>query len=462
MFSKSDGGGSSAGTGTGAGIARYEIRANEGEAAEQGVYFDDTQYDYMSHLRDLNSGAGSGEGVFVDASAGVGGEKEGGKGKGKMMRLEDALRESSLREGERGAGGAVSTSGGSSSSSHHSGGSKYVTSHLQRSRGLEAQQDIPDALAGFQPDMDPRLREVLEALDDDAYVAHEEEEMFGEIARDRREVSMEEFEDTLYDYGDGHDMDADEDDGWESDVTEKPRHEYNDSHSPVEPLSESDLSMLNAPLSDVPDVVSPANPAADPLNPSTNPVSNGDWLHEFSKFKEDQKKIAKPKTRTPALDADLQSSSILTSTSLLSASGRKKRRRPGALTSSTGYSMTSSALARTEGLTTLDRRFERVEGEYADDDDDDEEDTASSVLSSSKDSVVSNGSSQAPNLTPAVVRGDFDSIMDDFLGGYQIKGKKARMVKKGGWQSGLEQLDEVRAGLGPARVVSKGEKVSLV
>ena len=44
------------------------IRANEGEAANHGVYFDDTEYDYMQHMRDLNSGSG-GEVVFVEASA---------------------------------------------------------------------------------------------------------------------------------------------------------------------------------------------------------------------------------------------------------------------------------------------------------------------------------------------------------------------------------------------------------
>jgi protein LTV1 len=40
--------------------------------------------------------------------------------------------------------------------------------------------------------------------------------------------------------------------------------------------------------------------------------------------------------------------------------------------------------------------------------------------------------------------------MDDFLGNHHTQGK--RRIKKGKQLSGLEQLDEVRKGLGPAKV----------
>lgn len=426
-----------------------KVRANEGEAAEYGIYFDDTEYDYMQHVRDINSGTGDGESFFVEATEG----KNRGKGKNKMS-LEDALRDTQLQD-ERSEGGAPSTVG-----SHL--GSEFTSSASIR-RGVEAQQDVPDALAGFQPDMDPRLREVLEALDDEAYV-DDEEDIFGEIAKDRREMSLEEFEDTLYE-----DVEED-DDGWESDVTEKPQHEYKDSDSPsAERLSESDLLMLNAPLSDVPDI--PADNAESPI------PANGDWMKEFSKFKQDQK-VAKPKMKVPpALQADLQSSitSTTRTTSDSLASGRSKKRK-GALTSSTAFSMTSSALARTEGLTTLDRRFDKIEEEYAAADDDldsadggmmplpEDDDTASvtttATTTTTKSSIASQSSSHQttpPSLVAAAgaVRGDFDSIMDDFLGGYQIQGSRRRRVKRGGYQTGMEQLEEVRRGLGPARVRPK-------
>ena len=399
--------------------AGLRIRHNEGEAAEHGVYFDDTEYDYMQHIKDLNAGNGNEESYFVEASS-----KRNAKGKNKMS-LEDALRESSLQDGR--------SESGASTAESLLDEDAFSSTGLKKST-YQDQQEVPDVLAGFQPDMDPRLREVLEALEDDAYV-DDEENIFGEIAKDRREVSLEEFEESFFE---GDEEGGEEDDGWESDVTEKPRHEYKgDPSLPPPQLSESDLSMLNAPLSDVPDV-----PMGDGDAPDHG---DSDWMKEFSKFKLAQKADkAKPKA-SPKV-ADMQSS-ITTGTPSM-ASGRKKKRK-GAMTSSTGYSMTSSALARTEGLTLLDQRFDKIEEEYGEDDDlkmeMPDDDTASVMTKSSTASRSSVASSQAPSL----VRADFDNIMDDFLGGYQIKGKR---VKKGGYQTGLEQLDEVRKGLGPARV----------
>ena len=60
------------------------IRDNEGEAAEYGVYYDDTEYDYMQHMRDLNGGNGDGQSYFVEAPA-----KKQGKTNAKI-RLQDA------------------------------------------------------------------------------------------------------------------------------------------------------------------------------------------------------------------------------------------------------------------------------------------------------------------------------------------------------------------------------------
>tara|TARA_R110002003_G_scaffold48_5_gene3949 strand:- start:21868 stop:22173 length:306 start_codon:yes stop_codon:yes gene_type:complete len=51
------------------------VRKNEGEAANYGIYYDDTEYDYMQHMRDL--GSGGGEAYFVEAPA----EKKKGKQK---------------------------------------------------------------------------------------------------------------------------------------------------------------------------------------------------------------------------------------------------------------------------------------------------------------------------------------------------------------------------------------------
>ena len=385
-----------------------EIRENEGEAAEYGIFYDDTEYDYMQHMRDLNGGNGSGESYFVEAPA----KKEKGKGK---VKLEDALRGVSLDDIKGRLGGSES-------------GKQLLDDDILPSRNLKKpsyqdQQDIPDVLAGFQPDMDPRLREVLEALEDEAYV-DDEEDLFGELAKDREEISLAEFEELEY-------MDEgvqDDEAGWESDHTAKPTREYNDSG---------------------PKLATVLSSAAIP--PDTGPDhGDGEWMAEFSKFKKATKTQKTGKAANPS-NADFPSS-ILTGSSL--AGGRHKKRK-GALTSSTGYSMTSSSIFRTEGLTLLDARFDKIEEEYADHDalSDDDDDSAASVMTGqvsnvsgisrssnlSSTSKWSTSSSQAPNL---VMRKDFDGIMDEFLGGYSMSGK--RRVKKGGYKSGMEQLDEIR------------------
>lgn len=51
-------------------------------------------------------------------------------------------------------------------------------------------------------------------------------------------------------------------------------------------------------------------------------------------------------------------------------------------------------------------------------------------------------------------RKDFDRIMDEFLNGYNVVGStpaRAR-VKRGKQLTGMEQLDEIRKGLGKARI----------
>ncbi|KAK3180969.1 Protein ltv1 [Lecanicillium sp. MT-2017a] len=345
------------------------IRANEGEAASYGVYFDDSEYDYMQHLRDLNSGAG--DVVFVEADSTA--NKNKNKGKQKQS-LEQALQQMDLE--------------------HRS--EDILDPEMLPSKGLaklpyEAQQDIPDAIAGFQPDMDPRLREVLEALEDDAYIDDGDDDIFQALAKDGREVDEYEFEEGAYD---------DDDDGWESDDTAKPNKEYND---------------------DVPQLVPTEQPEEGPSQ---------DWLEEFKQFKQDQKKPRAP---------GLPSHSELQSTWTTTTNGGRRKKRKGALTEASGYSMTSSSLVRTEQLSFLDARFDKIEEQYNEDFDD-----MGSV------SQISTASS-----VTGPMRSDFDGILDDFLGSYNGKPGK-RTSKKSKAQTGLEQLDEIRRELGPARL--KGRK----
>lgn len=348
------------------------IRENEGEAASHGVYFDDTEYDYMQHLRDLDSGNNGGEVVFIEADNGP---KNKGKGKQKQS-LEDALRQLDVQEEER--------------KKDELFGDDFLPSKNLQHLTYQAQQEIPDVIGGFQPDMDPRLREVLEALEDEAYV-DDDDDIFKELAKDGQELD---------------DIEFDEDDGWDSDDTAKPTKEYKTGSS------------------EAPDLVPTLN------SEDGEAVQNEDWLEDFKKFKKDQGKPSKP-----VAPSDLQSSLMTTTTN-----GGRRKKRKGALTSESGYSMTSSSLVRTEQLGILDARFDVIEEEqYNADEFEDDEDGAASM------SQVSTASS-----VTGPVRGDFDSLLDDFLGGYSMHGKK--QMKKGKWKTGTAQLDEIRRELGPARI----------
>jgi protein LTV1 len=411
--------------------SEYEakVRKNEGEAANYGVYYDDTEYDYMQHLRDL--GSGGGEAYFVEAPT----EKKKGKQK---LDLADALRNTSLEDRQSEADLSISSNISSVSDVF---GEDMAPSEFVRKTTYQDQQNIPDAIAGFQPDMDPRLREVLEALEDDAYV-DDEDDIFAALAEDGYEVGQREWDDT-YDYSDDRDtmdrfLNDEEDPGWETDDTIKAS-SPKPKKTPVQPTDPDSL------------------PAPDEAPAATE---EGDlaYLEEFKKFKNDVKS-AKP--NKPTAPSGMESS-IITGASALTAGGRKKKRK-GAMTSTSGYSMSSSALHRTEGLTLLDQRFDKIEEEYADDGfGNDFADDASMVSGMSKMSGLSkmSGMSQWSSSEAPELRSDFDSIMDDFLGNHHVAGK--RFVKKGKQQTGLEQLDEVRQGLGPARVSRPKTKATFV
>jgi protein LTV1 len=355
------------------GIDPSAVRPNEGEAAIHGVWYDDTEYDYMQHLRDLSA-----EGEFIDASEDI---------QRHSQSLEDALREVSL----------VSTSNvlGKRSRAAPLLDADVLPNRNLRTQNYQVQQEIPDALAGFQPDMDPRLREVLEALEDDAYVDPDEDgDIFAELAGDGEELSLDEFEQSK----------EDEEDGWESDATTKP----------------------NQP----------------------------EWMGEYSKFKKGP----------GGIPSNLNSESIALSASSSVLPRRKKRK--GALTDISSYSMSSASLARTEGLTTLDARFDRLEVEYADDDEyegqfDDSSSIAASETSHASLASYTSTKSTRSRIDDGVVPANFDNMLDEFLAGHSIatKGKRRRgkeeRVRVGGEQTGLEQLDEVRRELGPARVKSR-------
>lgn len=412
------------------------IRKNEGEAAQHGVFYDDTSYDYMQHMRDL----GEGEGAVTWVEAHTPQDKAKGK-----QKLEDLLRDVHLDDMK-----SVGQSSTTSSVARSLLPEEVLPSEFVTKRSYQDQQDVPDEIAGFQPDMDPRLREVLEALDDEEYV-DDEGDIFGELTKDGYEIDRDEWarlgEQQLFDEDDA---------GWESDDTIKAP------ASPHQPPPE--LSMAEGEEAMPPDDPH-AVPSADP--------TQGAWLDEFKKFNSATKVEKGEKSAIPRAPSALESS-VLSSL----ASGRRNKRK-GAKTSTTNYSMTSSSLARTDPLTTLDERFDKMEhayglAEFPEEEEDeylaDNGSIASGMTGLSKASKMSrystkSGASGVSGVSsysraddeeaPQLIRSDFDGIMDDFLGTHSRAGKLGQRIKRQGPMTGMAQLDEIRSGLGPARLGGK-------
>ncbi|KAL4980209.1 Low temperature viability protein [Aspergillus desertorum] len=401
------------------------IRKNEGEAANYGIYYDDSNYDYMQHMREL--GTGDGASYFIEATS-----KD--KGKAKSLKLEDALAQTSLNDDDTQSNWDSRTTTGSAY------GTYSTASTYSRKPTYQDQQDVPDAIAGFQPDMDPRLREVLEALEDEDYVDDkDDDDFFGELTAEGQEMDPGDWEDTLFDRNE-------EDDGWESDATEK---------APVQPS----ISYLKPESEAAPGEL----PQHDAPAPDMNP-DDQDWMREFAKFKKAGKTKATP--AAPASIVPSEQRSTLAST-VFTAGGTpiRRKKRKGALTNPSAYSMTSSSLARTEGHRLLDDRFERLEALYALDEEEEYDDSMSMVSGMTGMTDISTASSQAPSLIDAngntvAPRHDFNNIMDDFLGGWdnntsaqaKRKGARNKRGKNGNEAIGIRMLDEIRQGLGPARV----------
>jgi hypothetical protein len=106
------------------------------EASLYGVYFDDTEYDYMQHLRPVGMREDGFESVLLEAP----------------KRRITSKKTSDLPI------------------SLHDLPPEALPSASELPRDFESQAAVQSSISGLQPDMDPHLRQTLEALEDDAYV----------------------------------------------------------------------------------------------------------------------------------------------------------------------------------------------------------------------------------------------------------------------------------------------------
>jgi protein LTV1 len=187
---------------------------------------------------------------------------------------------------------------------------KEVLASEEESRyRVEAMQNIPDSLRGFQPDMDPDLRDVLEALEDEEPQATGEgdeedpEDIFAELVKSG---AAEETEGVEEDF-----------EGYESDDTVK----------------------------------------------AGRDITGSKYLAEMAQWKVPKK----PQDDVDSLAGGAETESIYSRASAAnvhrtSKQRRKRRDRLGGAYSEAGtdFSMTSSANFRNAGLTMLDDRFDKV------------------------------------------------------------------------------------------------------
>ncbi|KAG5645342.1 hypothetical protein DXG03_006404 [Asterophora parasitica] len=274
--------------------------ASVGEAALYGVYYDDTEYNYMQHLRAVGVEEDGVDSVLIEAPSTSKSSKSQAR-KGKGVELRDIPHE-------------------------------FLASKSELPRTYESQQAVPESIAGFQPDMDPHLRQTLEALDDDAFVNDDlEDDFFCELVAEGERGSDDEFDFDFEEHGCERSEDVEEDDNKE----------------------------------------------------------DGGWEQRFAHFKKEQK------NEQAALSDDgfdgSEGGDTVGTLPAMSVIGGKKRRK--GTSDASGYSMSSSSMFRNEALQTLDERFDQmIIKQYNEDDDtpseeeeNDSDDEAPELITSRED-----------------------------------------------------------------------------
>ena len=171
-----------------------------------------------------------------------------------------------------------------------------LASAYELPRTYESEQAIPESISGFQPDMDPHLRQVLEALDDDAFVDDElADDFFNELVADGERGSDEDIDFEFSEQGVEHTGTLED-------------------HSVGEDVS---------------------------------------WEQRFSNFKKTQSGLGQSEDRSDSDGGD-----TVGSLPAMSVIGGKRRRK--GTSDASGYSMSSSSMYRNEALQTLDERFDQV------------------------------------------------------------------------------------------------------
>lgn len=339
-----------------------------GEAVLYGIDFDDSKYDYTKHLKPI--GTDPENSLFIPA------KKPVDKTKSKKS-IDDLFVEPQYQNANSNKNEPVFTRG------------------VARQEYLERQQNVADELTGFRPDMNPALREALEALEDEAYVVNKDREL-----KKAQEDANEEDDDVFQQLLEGGQA-ADEDefeenlDEWDIDNLDA----YEDEHYQKEMEELDNVENLED-------------------------LKNIDYQADVQRFKKEQKRdmlddqvsSAGPQSVEPEEELDQEENDglgELPSIKQTKGKKRKDRQKMGTKSDLTGFSMSSSAIARTETMTILDDKYDNVISGYENYQDEQEE-------LEEKHSKPFDMSQERP---------DFESMLDDFLDNYEL-GKGGRELHK--------------------------------
>ncbi|KAI8379564.1 Low temperature viability protein-domain-containing protein [Radiomyces spectabilis] len=306
-------------------LSQDEIDQRVGKAALYGIYFDDSEYDYTQHLKPI----GATDAVFLEAPA--------AREKTKPSKTGVAFRDELPEDGKDRTLIEIPAD--------------VLPSEYEMKVGVMNQSTGLDG--GLQPDMDPRLREVLEALEDEEFIDED--------------LNPDDFFTSL---------DAD----GEVYVPEDDEEEYDEEEEEVEEIFTDE--------------------------------GNYDWQAAFRNFKREQQ-------RGDSDDEDFDDDDF------------DDRQSKG-----TGFSVSSSMMHRNTQLRLLDDRFDKIEEEYMEDEDEDEEEDS--------------------NDEAFEERGDFDSILDEFLEKYELVGKKMEPKLEG--ETSGDKLDTIRRALFATKLEDNQEK----
>ncbi|KAL7413669.1 Low temperature viability protein-domain-containing protein [Mrakia frigida] len=392
-------------------------RPNEGEAALYEIFYDDTEYDYMQHLRGV--GDGGADSVLLSAPE------------------PKAPKPSSSGFTERPQPSSCSSS---STPFQLPSSALPSTSELPLAQAYSRlNASLPLELQGLQPDMDPHLRQVLEALEDDAFVGDDQ-------------------------------GDDDEDGGWLGELVETGEVE---NMGEVEEYEFAEWGIENGrPVS--------REEEEEGMSEGEKEEREESWQERFKAFKKSEGKLRAEaeggsddgeeeegtqrggaKGKASGSGWGSEGGDTLSGLPALSVIGGKRRRK-GAQSDASGYSMSSSSMFRNKGLSTLDEKFDRIEKIYEESEssnsNSDDEDASDQEYDSDGKPIPSGSGDAAPTL---VTREDFDNLLDDFLDNFEIVGNKLKPVMEGDGPMG--KLTSLRKGLeGDGGDGGEGERLRIL